>query len=111
MVVPIGSRDQRNELRINSDLPATISVGSQLTIQGHLKDLSLKSAFITIKHSVFLETNEQIGFSIQCSLKHPNSLIEGLARISRIVPGEGLAIYFTDMNTASELRLKKLLNS
>ncbi len=109
MTFGTGSQEQRNEARVAVNLPMTISVGSQLTVQARLKDISLKSAFVTIKHSVFLEPNDQIGFAIQCS-NEDGDVIEGVARISRIVPGEGFAIYFIDINSAATSRLKKLLN-
>ena len=35
--------------------------------------------------------------------------IQGMARISRIVPGEGFAIYFTKMDEDSLKQIKKLI--
>jgi hypothetical protein len=101
-------RDQREELRINLELPAQISIGSQLTIQGQLKDLSLKSAFIRIKSSIFMAVNDEVGFAIQASSNNAEDLVQGLARVSRIVPGEGIAIYFTKMDDAAATRLKAI---
>ncbi len=100
--------EQRQEKRVTSDIPVHISIGSQLTLLGKLKDISSKSAFIVIKASVYLKLNDEIGFSIQCpgSAGH---VIEGLARISRIAGGEGFAFYFTKMNHSSEARLKAIL--
>jgi|CXWL01.1.fsa_nt_gi hypothetical protein len=103
---PIKNKDLRNDPRVNSDLPASISVGSQLTVKGQLKDLSLKSAFITIKNNIFLNIGDEVGFSIQCS-SNVEDMIKGLARISRIVPGEGLVVYFTKMDDSSLNCLKK----
>ena len=106
MGYPAGQNEQRRELRVGSELLARISIGSQLTIQGKLKDLSIKSAFITIKASIYLQLNDEVGFAIQVSPDNVSDVIQGLARISRIVPGEGLAIYFTRMDAKSEARLK-----
>ena len=108
MSYPLRSSEQRQEYRVGTDLPATISVGSQLTIQGRLKDLSLKSAFIIIKSSVYLQLHEEVGFAIMSSPNDVKPAIFGTARISRLVPGEGLAIYFTSMSDACEARLKSM---
>ena len=102
-------KDQRRDARVNTELSVLIRVGTQLTLQGHLKDISLKSAFIRIKNNVFLQTGDPVGFTVQCSPKADEDLIEGTAAVSRIVPGEGMAIYFTKMDEASSTRLRKLL--
>ena len=109
MTNPMGFPEQRQELRVRSELPALISIGSQLTLQGQLKDLSLKSAFICIRSSVFWKINDEIGVAIQYIPKDNTTIIEGMARISRIVPGEGLAVYFTRMDDRSLGRLKDFL--
>jgi c-di-GMP-binding flagellar brake protein YcgR len=101
--------EQRQDLRIDLELPVEISVGSQLTLHGTLKDVSQKSAFITMKSSVYLQTNDEVGFAIQLDPDDDTQLIEGMARISRIAVGEGMAIYFTKMDDASTGRLKGLL--
>ena len=108
MPFPIGSNDLRREQRIESGLPVRISVGSQISVQGQLRDLSLKSAFIIIKNNIFLSVNDEIGIAIQCS-KKADDLIEGMACVSRIVPGEGFAVYFTKLDTASSDKLKNLI--
>ena len=108
MAYPIGSNDQRGQPRVIVEFPATISVGSQLTVKGQLKDLSLSSAFIRIKNSIFLKINDEIGFTIQCSANEADT-VEGMARISRMVPGEGLVIYFTKIDDNSLKCIKKFL--
>ena len=108
MVNQMGSNDQRSQPRLSLDLPATISIGSRLSIKGQLKDLSMNSAFIRIKNSIYLNVNDEIGISIQCSTDEAGVQIEGLARISRIVPGEGLAVYFTQLDGESLECIKKL---
>ena len=109
MTNPIGKNDQRSQSRVNVELPATISIGSQLTVKGQLKDISLSSAFIRIKNSLYLNINDEIGITIQCSSNDEDEVIQGLARISRIVPGEGFAVYFTKIDEDSLKRIKKLL--
>ena len=109
MNYPTKTNYQRSETRVNLALPAQIRIGSQLSLQGRLKDLSLKSAFIAMKPSAYLQMHEEVGFSIQSSANNVVNFIEGFARISRIATGEGLAIYFTRMDNNSTLRLKELL--
>ena len=105
----MGNNDQRGQPRVIVEFPATISVGSQLTVKGKLKDLSLNSAFVTIKNNIYLSINDEVGIAIQCSTTDPSIQIEATARISRIVPGEGFAVYFTKMEDESLKQVKKLL--
>ncbi|MEI6437847.1 MAG: PilZ domain-containing protein [Candidatus Omnitrophota bacterium] len=109
MSYPADFNNLRRDSRVNTELPARISIGSQLTLNGHLKDLSLKSAFIRIKNSVYMQLNDEVGFAIQIAPGKTEEVIEGAARISRIAVGEGLAIYFTKMEETSLKRLKDLL--
>ena len=109
MSYPIGSSDQRGQPRINVEFPATISVGSQLTVKGYLRDLSLTSAFVRIKNNIYLNINDEIGITIQCSSNDVNVQIEATARISRMVPGEGFAVYFTKIADDSVKLIKKIL--
>jgi len=108
MANPVWNNDQRGQPRVNVEFPATISVGSQLTVKGYLKDLSMSSAFIRIKNNIYLNTNDEIGFTIQFSPKD-DDLIEGMARISRMVPGEGFVVYFTKIDDNSLKHIKKLI--
>lgn len=105
------NNDQRSQPRVNVELPATISVGSQLTVKGQLRDISLNSAFITIKQNIYLDINDEIGIAIQCSPEDDAQVIQGRARISRMVPGEGFAVYFTNIDEDSLKRIKKLLSA
>jgi hypothetical protein len=109
MAYPVRTNEQRGEFRLGVELPARISIGSQLTMQGQIRDLSLKSAFIALQSKLFLQLNDEVGFAIQRSPNDLSDFICGMARISRIVGGEGLAIYFTRMDEASTGRLKELL--
>lgn len=102
------NNDQRSQPRVSVDFPVTISVGSQLTIKGQLKDLSLNSAFVRIKSSIYLNINDEIAITIQCSPQDDTQVIQGQARISRMVPGEGFAVYFTKIDEDSLKRIKKI---
>ncbi len=104
-----GGHEQRSQPRISLELPATITVGSQITIKGQIKDLSMNSAFIRLKNVIYLRVNDEIGISIQCSIDDTEVLIEGSACVSRIVPGEGFAVYFTQLNEDSLRYIKKIL--
>ena len=103
------NNEQRQEFRTSSELPAQISIGSQLTLKGRLKDVSLKSAFVVIKESVFLEAGDEIIFSFQAASDDTSEAIQGTARVSRLVKAEGFAIYFTKIDDASMVRLKKIV--
>jgi hypothetical protein len=109
MVNQMGGRDQRGQQRVSVEFPATISVGSQLTVKGQLKDISLNSAFVTIKNNIYLNVNDEVGIAIQSSPNDATVQIQGLARISRIVPGEGFAVYFTKIDDDSLKCIKKIL--
>ena len=109
MSYPPGSSDQRGQPRVSVEFPATISVGSQLTVKGYLKDLSQSSAFVRIKNNIYLNTNDEVGITIQCSANENDAEIVATARISRMVPGEGFVVYFTKIDDESIKRIKKLL--
>jgi len=61
------------------------------------------------KGSLYLRTNEEISLTIQFGPDPVQNLIEGMACISRIMEGEGLAVYFTKMDDVSTSRLRNLL--
>ena len=109
MANQIGTNDQRGQPRVSVEFAVTVSVGSQLTVKGQLKDLSLNSAFIRIKNSIFLNINDEIGITIQCSQDDDAQTIQGMARISRMVPGEGFVVYFTKIDDNSLKLIKKIL--
>jgi len=104
-----GMNDQRGQQRVNVEFPVTISVGSQLTVKGQVKDISLSSAFIKIKNNIYLNVNDEVGIVIQTSPEDASVQVQGLACISRIVPGEGFAVYFTKLDDASLKCIKKIL--
>jgi len=102
--------DQRGQPRVNVEFPATISVGSQISVKGQLKDLSLNSAFVRIKNNIYLNINDEVGITIQLPSNDDTVIeVQGSARISRMVPGEGFAVYFTKMDDDSLKLIKKLL--
>lgn len=103
------SNDQRSQPRVSVEFPATITVGTQISVKGHLKDLSLNSAFVKIKNVIYLNVNDEIGITIQCSANDASVQIQGTARISRMVPGEGFAVYFTKIDEESLKCIKKIL--
>lgn len=109
MAYQMGSNDQRSQPRINVEFPVVINVGSQITVKGQLKDLSLGSAFIRMKNNIYLTINDEIGINIQMLQEDESETIQGMARISRMVPGEGFAVYFTHIDDESLKKLKKLL--
>jgi hypothetical protein len=100
--------NQRRYQRVANTFPILISIGTQVTLQGHLRDLSSRSAFVAIKDSIYLQTNDEINFSIRPDPENSDEWVEGTARISRIAKGEGFAIYFTELDDKSTGRLKEM---
>ncbi len=100
-------KNQREEQRISVNLAIKISFGTQIVLEGKLKDISLKSAFLVLKGSVHMSPHDEVAFAI--ASENPSGVIEGTARISRVSVGEGIAIYFTKMDDASTKRLQQLI--
>lgn len=101
--------NQRQSQRHSFQFPVEINIGSQITLQGRLKDLSLKSAFITVKSNIYMQPHDELNFTIQCALNDGDKCVQGAARVSRIAVGEGIAIYFTELDETSSNRLKQLV--
>lgn len=101
-------REQRRDARTQSEVPVSIIIGTQLTVQGHLRDVSMKSAFIRMKNNIFIAVNDEIEFAIQCS-QDKEDVVHGKGCIARIEKGEGFGIYFTEMDAQSEQKLKALI--
>ncbi len=101
--------NNRSDKRVNLGLPIQLSFGSQITLLGQLKDLSMKSAFIVIKSSIHMAMNEELEFQIKDPLKNKEDFIKGTACISRVSPGEGIAIYFTKLDDVSTANLQTLV--
>ena len=106
---PEAYNNQRQTQRVALSLPIQISYGSQITVLGQIKDLSLKSAFVRIKNSVFIQSGDEIGLTIGSSSSGSDEGIQVLARVSRIVGGEGFAVYFTKIDDNALDRIQKLL--
>ncbi len=104
------SSNKRQNQRSQANFPIQLMVGTQITLQGQLRDLSSKSAFIQLKESIYMQPNDEIDFIIWCSIDNMDECVQGRARISRISAGEGIAIYFTKMDDDSVNRLKTLVD-
>jgi len=103
--------NRRIARRYNIDLFIQISIGSQLSIKGRIKNISLKSALIFSKDRIFLDQNDDLKFKLLLPKNDQELGIEGSARVSRIDPSGGLAIYFTEMDTQSTKKLEELLSN
>lgn len=103
--------NQRQNPRVPVNLTAKISFGSQVTLTGRIRDLSLKSAFILIKGGVHMQLNDEITFTIDPLETAQQPAVSGLARISRVSAGEGIAIYFVRLDEASTTQLRKLVEA
>jgi hypothetical protein len=108
---PAGLQNQRRSDRVQINRPIQIRIGSQITLLGELRDLSLRSAFIRMKNSTYMETNDEIGFAIPGDSASSENIIEGSARISRIEKGEGIAVYFTKLQDGSSGRIQELVGA
>ncbi len=101
--------NQRQNQRVPVSLSVKISFGSQVTLSGRIRDLSPKSAFILVKGGVHMQLNDELVFVIENPDTSAQQNVQGLARISRVAAGEGIAIYFVKMDEASTNQLKKML--
>ena len=104
-------KNHRETQRFNLSIPIHLIFGSQITLLGQIKDLSLKSAFINIKSSIHMALNDELKFNIGNLPGNLDSCIQGSARISRVAVGEGIAIYFTKMDDTSAGRLQRLIDA
>ena len=102
-------KNQRQNQRVVVSLSVKISFGSQVTLSGRIRDLSLKSAFIFVKGGVHMQLNDELAFVIENPDTSVQQNVQGSARISRVSAGEGIAIYFVKLDEASTNQLKKML--
>ena len=102
-------KNQRQNQRVPISLSVKISFGSQVTLSGRIRDLSLKSAFILVKGGVHMQLNDELAFVIENPDTSVQQDVQGSARISRVSAGEGIAIYFVKMDEASTNQLRKML--
>lgn len=102
--------DNRSLDRYSYKNSIQLSFGSQITITGQIRDLSSKSAFVNVKSMIHLAQNDKLEFSFASTLK-PDTYIKGSAHISRVSPGDGIAIYFTEMDKVSSTHLDTLVKS
>lgn len=99
-------KNQRQNQRVSVNLTVRISFGSQVTLTGRIRDLSLKSAFIIIKSGVHMQMNDELTFVIDHPSGPTHRGVEGTARISRVSAGDGIAVYFTKLDDESLAQLK-----
>ena len=109
MLHPESYHNQRSNQRVPVNLTVKISFGSQVTVTGRIKDLSLKSAFIMIKGGVHMQLNDEITFTVESPEGSTLVGFSGTARISRVSAGEGIAVYFVKMEEESTEHLKKMV--
>jgi len=104
-------KNQRHSPRITLSIPIQLIFGSQINLQGQIRDLSLKSAFVLVRSSIHMASNDELDFIIDGHADNPMGVIHGSARISRVVPGEGIAIFFIKIDEPSLSRLSRLVGS
>ena len=103
--------NQRDIQRVNVSIPIALIFGTQITLKGQVKDLSLKSVFVMVKSSIHMATNDELEFNIENLPSNIEGSIRGSARISRVALGEGIAIYFTKLDETSAKNLQNLITA
>ncbi|MDP8212369.1 MAG: PilZ domain-containing protein [Candidatus Zapsychrus exili] len=109
MVNAKGLHEKRQHQRFKIEFPIQINIGAQLSLEGKLRDISTKGAFIVMNTGLYLNTNDEIGFTIYTD-SSDEKVIKGMACISRIYPGKGFAVYFTKMNCDLKQYLNRLVD-
>jgi len=101
--------NRRHEKRIPSNLAIELKLDAQVTVTGTLKDLSPRSAFVKIRESAYVKLHDELQFFIKRAGQDVAKGIAGRARITRIAQGEGIGIYFTDIEKNSLPQLEQVL--
>ena len=101
--------DRRQERRIQSNLPVELKLDAQVTVTGTLKNISPRSAFVQLRESAYMRLHDEFQFFIKRSSTDVSRGISGRARITRIAEGEGIGIYFVDLEKKSVPQLEQLL--
>ena len=102
-------QNRREDRRVPASLPIELKLDAQVTVQGKLKDISPNSAFVQMRESVYMRLNDELKFFIRRVGADLTQGIAGTGRISRIVQGEGIALYFTELDKDSSAQLNELL--
>src|SRR5262245_12415377 len=101
--------NRRQEKRVASNLPIEIKLDEQVTVMGTLKDLSPRSSFVQMRESAFMKLHDELQFFIKRAGNDLSKGIAGRGRITRIAEGQGIAIYFTDLQKDSIAQLEQVL--
>ena len=101
--------NRRQNQRVPINYPINLKIDTQVTVQGRLKDITEKSAFVLMSHSVYLKVNDEVEFIIKAVSENTEKDVSGIARVSRVAVGEGIVIYFTKFYNDSSLRLLELI--
>ncbi|MCA9409430.1 MAG: PilZ domain-containing protein [Candidatus Omnitrophica bacterium] len=102
--------NRRQNRRVSTNLTIDLQIDQQITIQGRIRNISEKSAFIQMKSSVYMKVNDELDIAIKYLNGDSEQAIKGRARISRLEAGQGIAIYFIKMEEDSIERLQQLVN-
>ena len=105
------SQERRQYQRINTNLPIELKVDAQITVQGQIKNLTEKGAFIQVKSGVHIQVHDEFEFGIKVSRDAEKASVTGKACVSRIDPGQGMAIYFVGLSEAAQKELQVLLGA
>ena len=99
--------ERRYVKRIVTEVAIDLKIDSQITVCGNVKNINENGAFIQIKSSVSMRVNDQFEFVI----KNEQGRIAGMVCISRVVPGDGIGVYFLDLDSDSKKNIQILISS
>lgn len=97
--------DKRKEQRVPVVAKIKISIGTQFTVEGQIKDLTVNSAFILMRNNIYLNTNDDVLYEFQVA----DYVVKGKANVTRIVKGEGFVICFMNLDPVSQKNLMLIL--
>ena len=102
-------QNRRKERRVNSSLPVELKIDEQVTVTGMLKNISPRSAFVQLRESVYMQMHDELQFFIKRAGNDASRTIRGRGRVTRIAAGEGIGIYFLDLEKSSVPQLEEIL--
>lgn len=102
--------DKRKEQRVGIVAKIKISIGTQLTVEGQIKDITLTSVFVSMRNNIYLNSNDTIQYEFETTVEGKPYVFKGNAYVTRIVKGEGFVISFSGMDDVSLNNLKRVLN-
>jgi len=102
-------RERRKTTRVRYDYPVEVFLQKGISLQGEIKDLSLKGAYITGVDLNLIETGEVFRFKIMLKRSKPALGVNVSARVVRKDSCKGIGISFSGMDIESLTNLRRLV--